>query len=58
MSFELLFWIIMLLWILFGFMWNSNPAMFGTWGWLPNSLLMWVLFALLGWKVYGPMFHG
>ena len=58
MSFELFFWVLMLLWILYGFGWNLNPAALGSWGWFPNSLFMWILFALLGWKVYGPMLHG
>jgi hypothetical protein len=58
MSFELLFWVIMLFWLIFGFVWNTNPTMLGTWGWMPNTFLLWVLLALLGWKVYGPMLHG
>jgi hypothetical protein len=58
MSFELLFWIIMLFWLITGWLWNSNPTLFGAWGWMPNTFLLWVLLALLGWKVYGPMLHG
>jgi hypothetical protein len=56
MSYELLFWVLMLLWIIFGFAWNSNPGW--AWGVWPNSILMWVLLAILGWKVFGPMLHG
>jgi hypothetical protein len=58
MPYELLFWIIMLFLILFGFASNGNPTFFGAWGWLPSSLLLWVLLALLGWKVFGPALHG
>jgi hypothetical protein len=58
MPYELLFWIIMLFLILFNFASNANPTFFGPWGWLPNSLLLWVLLALLGWKVFGPALHG
>lgn len=55
MSFELLFWGLMIFWLLFMFMWHTSGWVWGMWG---NSLLLWVLLALLGWKVYGPMLHG
>lgn len=58
MEIGLIFWVIMLLWLIFGFMWNSNSTMFGTWGLWGNWLLLFILFVLLGWKVFGPAIHG
>ncbi len=45
---SLIFWILMLLWAL---------SIFGPWRtgyWYASALLEFVLFALLGWAVYGP----
>lgn len=48
------FWVIMIIWLIFGLLiWNSVI----TWASAPtvSNLLLWVLFALLGWKTFGPM---
>jgi hypothetical protein len=50
-----IFWVLMILWLIFGFAWNSNQAMFGSWGLWGNWLLLFVLFLILGWKVFGPV---
>jgi hypothetical protein len=58
MSFALIFWIIMLLWLLFALAWHNGWAgvqPYGPWG---NSLLLFVLFLLLGWRVFGAPVHG
>jgi hypothetical protein len=54
MSIELLFWFIMLVWLLFyGFVWyNPNPRLAHG-----PHIILWILLALLGWKVMGPMLH-
>jgi len=55
MSFALVFWIVMLLWLVFGF-WtrnNANPKL--TVG--GNALIVFVLLLLVGWKVFGPPIH-
>jgi hypothetical protein len=59
MSIGLIFWIIMILWLLFALAWNFNwaPAA-AAHGPLGNSLLLFVLFLLLGWRVFGPPIHG
>ncbi len=49
---SLIFWVLMLLWLIFG-LWaywplDKNYVFFG------GNLLQFVLFALLGWQVYGP----
>ncbi len=54
MSKGLLFWILMLLWAIFAIapLWGG--------GWIPigGSLLLFVLLALLGWKLFGPPIQG
>lgn len=52
MDMGLLFWFLMILWLL---------ALIGAWAQWPGpwvvggSALQWVLFGLLGWKVFGPI---
>lgn len=58
MTLGLIFWIIMLLWLLFALAWNFNWGGVGPHGPLGNSLLLFVLFLLLGWRVFGAPIHG
>lgn len=53
MSIGLLFWIIMVVWLLFGA--YTNRATLGAWA--GSGLMLWVLLALLGWRVFGPAIH-
>jgi hypothetical protein len=53
MTFALLFWILMLFWLLYGFFYNSNPAALGPYGWAGNSLLLFILLGILGWGLFG-----
>lgn len=59
MTTTLAFWVIMLIWLIFGF-WSvrtpapNPPGGIRTFG---GTLLLFVLFALLGWKVFGPALH-
>ena len=54
MTFGLLFWILMLLWLLF-WLWDwRSPTGYGVHG---NTLLAFILFLLLGWKVFGAPLH-
>jgi hypothetical protein len=57
MSLSLMFWILMLIWVIFGFVWNSGvvPGPYGLWG---HSLLLFILLLLLGWQVFGAPIHG
>ena len=56
MSFGLAFWVLMFLWLFFSFAWNRGcvDSTYGFWG---NSLLLFVLFLLLGWRVFGAPLH-
>lgn len=58
MSFTLIFWVIMLLWFLFALAWNSGWGAIGAHGPFYNSALLFILFLLLGWRVFGAPVHG
>ncbi len=53
MTFGLAFWILMLLWLVFG-LWQywPNHVLVG------GNLLLFIVIALLGWKVFGAPLHG
>jgi len=53
MTLGLAFWILMLLWLVFG-MWQSWPNHYVVGG----NLLLFILLLLLGWKVFGAPIHG
>jgi len=59
MTIGFLFWLIMLLWLIFGLYWNwpnqPGPAGFGHIG---GHLLIFVLLFLLGWKAFGFPIQG
>lgn len=53
MTLGLCYWILMLIWLVFGLVLHFGYAP-STWGLAVNSLLLFVLFLLLGWQVFGP----
>ena len=57
MSIGTLFWVLMIIWLIFGFVWNWRPEVTGSWGPFGNSLLLFILFFLLGWRVFGFILH-
>jgi hypothetical protein len=52
MTLALLFWVLMVVWLVFG-LWSNWPPT-KTWG---GTLLFWILLAILGWAVFGPAIH-
>jgi len=56
MSISFIYWFLLLLWLLFGFviLWPS-PTAAGSFVWLPlgGNLLLFTLFVLIGLKVFG-----
>lgn len=48
----LIFWILMLLWFIFGIATRMGqvPEVYGLWG---NTVFLFILFFLLGWRVFG-----
>jgi hypothetical protein len=57
MPIGLLFWILMILWLIFGFVWYRNGAAWG-YGWGGNTLLLFILLFLLGWNDFGFILQG
>jgi hypothetical protein len=53
MSRGLLFWILMILWLIFG-LWAAWPL---GWG-FGSTALLFILLGLLGWQVFGPVVKG
>jgi hypothetical protein len=49
-----LFWVLMILWFLFGLYWHSQEFKAGSYGIFGGNLLLFILLALIGWKVFGP----
>lgn len=56
MSISLLFWVIMVVWLLFG-IWTSWPVGAANGKAVAGTAILWVLLALLGWQVFGPAIH-
>jgi hypothetical protein len=56
MTLGLAFYVLMLIWFVFGaLVWSGNAGPYANVG---NSLLMFCLFLLLGWRVFGAPLHG
>ena len=58
MSLGLAFWILMLIWLVFGLAFHYYGPAWGPYGFYGNTLLLFVLLLLLGWKVFGAPLHG
>jgi hypothetical protein len=53
----LIFWVLMLIWLVWGIVWQAggiNPQ-YGVWG---GGVLLFLLFGLVGWQVFGPPIRG
>jgi hypothetical protein len=55
MSLGLAFWVLMLIWLVFGLV--SHFYTVGPYGTVVSTLLLFVLFLLLGWQVFGAPLH-
>jgi hypothetical protein len=58
MPLGLIFWIIMLLWLIFALMWNWPGRPTFAYYAVGNTLMLFVLFVLLGWRVFGAAIQG
>ena len=58
MPLGLMFWIIMFLWLILGFWlyWPGRPTQ--PYGAVGNTLMLFILFLLLGWRVFGAPLQG
>lgn len=58
MSIGILFWVLMILWAVFGIMWRwPGQNRIGPYGVIGDGVFLFVLFLLLGWGVFGPILH-
>lgn len=57
MSRGLIFWVLMLIWLVFGILLYTGFVS-GHYGVAGNQVLVFILFLLLGWQVYGPPVRG
>lgn len=53
MPISFLFWLLMILWLVFGLYWSRNDIRGGSYGLVGGNLMLFVLLFLLGWKVFG-----
>ncbi len=58
MSIGLLFWLLVVLWFVFGLYWNSGDIRAGNFGVFGGNLLLFILIFLLGWKTFGFIIQG
>lgn len=56
MSISLLFWVIMIIWFLFG-IWQSWPITGTNGRTVGGHIVLFILLALLGWQVFGAAIH-
>ena len=56
MTLGLCYWILMLIWLVFGILVHFSVVA-GTYTVLGNAILLFILFLLLGWQVFGPPIH-
>lgn len=48
-----LFWLLMILWLLFGLYWNRGDFRSGNYGLVGGNLMLFIVLFLLGWQVFG-----
>jgi Na+/proline symporter len=48
-----IFWLLMILWLLFGLYWNRADLRGGNYGIAGGNLILFILLFLLGWKAFG-----
>ena len=56
MSLGLAFWVLMLIWLVFGVLAHFGIVA-GAWALGTNVILLFILFGLIGWKVFGAQLH-
>lgn len=56
MTLGLCYWVLMLIWLVFGVL-SHFGVVTGLYVVSGNAVLLFILFALLGWQVFGPPLH-
>ena len=57
MSYGIAFWVLMLIWLVFGLAWNWPGTPVGAYGPIGNTLLLFLLLLLLGLHDFGAALH-
>jgi len=57
-SIGVLFWLLMILWLLFGLYWNRSDIRGGNYGIAGGNMMLFILLLILGWKVFGSPIQG
>jgi hypothetical protein len=57
MPIGVLFWLLMLIWLISGIYSYRTDIFRGNYGIAGGNLLLFILLALIGWKLFGPMFQ-
>ena len=57
MPMGILFWVLMILWLIFGFL-SGGSGEWSRWAFYGDHVLVFVLLALLGWKCFGKPIQG
>lgn len=52
----LIFWVLMLVWLVFGIV--AHFGGMGPYGPIGSTILLFVLFFMVGWQVFGPPIRG
>lgn len=55
MPIGILFWVIMIVWFLFGLYSHRSDFRGGNYEYAVGNLMLFVLLGLIGWKVFGPL---
>jgi len=58
MTIGFVFWLLMILWLVFGLYSNRSDIRGGNYGLLGGNLMLFILLFLLGWKVFGFIIQG
>jgi len=53
-----IFWLLMILWLLFGLYWNRSDLRGGKYGIVGGNMMLFILLFLLGWKQFGFPIQG
>jgi hypothetical protein len=57
MPIGVLFWVLMIIWLLLGLYWHRGEFGRGSYGLVGGNLLLFIILAVIGWKVFGPILH-
>jgi hypothetical protein len=57
MPLGLLYWVLMILWLIFGF-WQWSPSVPTNYRPFGGHILLWILLFIVGWRIFGFVVQG